>query len=143
MSEIRKQLSFTARKFVDAEVKALPTAVVEIIPTFGMNKLIVPVNVHVHLKSTGAYTNFDVLAAFALLRGTAGGSIFTMDQMDTLLGSAVDMDANMIEQPIFDAPLDIINKPLNLKVTNALGAFTGGNSANALTVTVAYYVLHV
>jgi hypothetical protein len=66
-----------------------------------------------------------------------------MDQMDTLLGSAVDMDANMIEQPIFDAPLDIINKPLNLKVTNALGAFTGGNSANALTVTVAYYVLHV
>lgn len=143
MSEIRKSISVTSKLLTDTQIKAAPGTLIEIVPSFGANFIIMPLQVHVHLLSTGAYTNFDAVASFGLQRGTAGGKIFNMDQFDTLLGSAVNIDANMIEQQVFDLPTDISNKPLNLAIVNALGAFTGGAAANQLSITVSYWVKHV
>src|SRR3954471_21437905 len=100
--ETQKYMSLMAKKMIDADIKALPTTAIEIISAFGMNKIIVPINVHVHLVSTVAYTNMDPNLTFALMRGTAGGNIFTADMLDTGLGAAVNTDWNMIEQQIMD-----------------------------------------
>lgn len=144
VTAIQKYLSLTAKKLTDAEIKALPTTGIEIIPTYGDNKIIIPVSAHVHFKSTVAYTNLAANLIFALLRGTAGGNILLADMLDAGLGAAVNTDWNMIEQQVMDLPADIINKALNLKLTNgASGNLTGGASTNELTVTVAYFVLHV
>jgi len=143
MSEINKYLSVTTLRLIDAQIKAAPGTMIELVPTPGANKVIIPLNVHLHLKSAGGYTNFDVLASMALQRGTAGGQIFTLDTFDSLLGSATDLTANMIQQPVLDAPTDITNKPLNLAIVNAAGAFTGGAAANILWITVTYWVKHV
>lgn len=142
--ETQKYMSLIAKKMIDAEIKAAPTTAIEIVPAFGMNKIIVPINAHVHFKSSVAYTNLDANFTFALMRGTAGGNIFTADMLDTGLGAAVDTDWNMIEQQVMDLPPDIINKALNFKITNPTGGnLTGGASTNTLTITVAFYVLHV
>lgn len=140
---IEKTMLAISVRLTDAQIKALPSGVVEIIPAAGQNKIIVPVSSHLHLKSVGAYTNFDPLMAFQLIRGTLGMPIFNVDQIDLLLGNAVDTDANMLLTTAFDAPASIINKPLNLSVTNALGALTGGDATNQLTLTIIYWIMHV
>lgn len=143
-TEIQKFISLSAKKIIDADIKALPTTAIELIAAPGPNKIIVPFNVHCHFLSTVAYTNMDANMTFALMRGTAGGNIFTADMIDGGLGNAASIDWNMIQQQIMDLPADIINKALYLKLTNGIGGnLTGGAAGNALTITTAYYVLHV
>lgn len=140
----KKSVSFTAKVLTNAQIKALPTTPIEIIPAPGAGKIIVPISAFLHLKTTVAYASFDVLLSFSLIRGTAGSPLFVHTFADDLLDSTANTNGNMLEVTVNDADADVVNKALNLKVDNgSTGDFTGGDAANFLSVSVLYYISNV
>ncbi len=132
-------------QFTDAEIKQLPVSSPVTLISAIPNAVILPVIVSFTLTPWVAdYTNIDVTSNF----GVNINSVYTIP---TLTGGGVlaQGHANLVWGDYgreYDfTPKDLgslINKPLELVVTNgALGAFTGGDPSTVLIVQVFYNVL--
>jgi len=142
MMSTKKELLICGRALTNAEVKALPTTAIEIIPAPGAGKIIVPMDVFIHGKTSVAYTNMDEIISFGLIRGATGSQLFGVDQIDLLLGQSSNYNGTMIPREVYDLDSDTINKALNLKVSNDLGDLTGGDVTNKFMINVLYYVIN-
>lgn len=138
----------------DAQIKALPTTKVEIVPAPGVGKNIVPVMSYSILDAiAGVYTNIDGSAHYTQSFTDAGvlhSTAFVVHSAN-FLG---DNDANRPKITLLPyAPSDpdasyeygySENKAISASVFNAAaGNLTGGNAANTLTVTVIYGVMDI
>jgi hypothetical protein len=137
-----------SRVFSNAEVKALPTTPITIIPSPNDGSLLIPFRAFLGLRSVAGYTNFDITFSLKLNYQAPGVDKFSFGSgVDLILGSAsnVAMPYTLGGADSFTgiAP-SAINKPLQLSATNgAAGNLTGGNAANSLLVTVFFVSLNV
>lgn len=132
----------------DAQIKALPSAPITLVPAPGVGKIIYYLNGAWRLDNVaGAYTNVNSLGvALQVDTITAGDAA----QIETYLAnedtSPYIFSANSTNA-IWEAVLqsDLENKPLILTVTNGApgGDFTGGNAANTLSITIYYVIIDV
>jgi hypothetical protein len=146
--------SLQSRRVVltNAQIKTLPTTTVEVVPAPGLGKALLFMRALLDPSYTAGYTNI----------GDAGAS--TLWLSDTLAVSRVTVD-KPLQNAIADDPsnarittlaprgdgLDQLapNSPLRLEAYNSdangnnIGAFTGGDPANTLTVAVFYLTVDV
>jgi hypothetical protein len=152
-----------AVSLTDAQVKALPTTVIEIIPAQGANTVIRLVNgVGIVNKSAGAYTNVTAGAD-----GDDASISLTYSSDDNLLASNPTAPSVLVGLnnevwiinpyiiPNLFNPVsylgdpspgninNIANEGIFLQAYNSDGDYTGGNAANTLVVSVVYTVLNV
>ena len=144
----------------DAQIKALPTTLVEIIAAPGTGKLIVPFYTLIVVDSqAGGYTNvtattpFPAHAALYMVWGpsnaNASGYLSAALMLETtsvvfgeltIPGNATDPSAQLTGQRIGDL-VDAENQNLQLNALNDAGNYTGGNAANKLSIVVYYDIL--
>lgn len=138
----------------DAEIKALPTSPIDIVP-FSPGHMIIPFLCVLQLNAlAGAYANVsagpaNIIAAalgFDKTHRLQNDLLFTgANKRFAILSPDSKLDAvppttyriyHYAEDPAAETTL-----PLRLYCINALGNFTNGNAANTLTVTVYYQLL--
>lgn len=133
----------------DAQVKALPTTAVEIVPAPGADLVIVPILAFLFLTQPSIYTNVSANASFNLVWPSAGDATIYADagllssdpSFVALHGASFD---NGGSQYGFAFDSAIVNKKLSIDGNNpAMGNFTGGGAGNSLRVTVLYTVVDV
>lgn len=155
-----RQLSIT---LTDAEVKTLPTASVELIPTPGTNRFILVFFAHAHLEWIADYTNIDAASLINLTIGTSE-TVWPLRQsigsgVSALLAGggpdgthaffsprfaagAAHSDSFSATSNLYDA--DIVNLPLTISLNNGgAGNLTGGDAGNALKVTLLYTIIDI
>ncbi len=130
----------TTVAITNAQVKTLPTTSIQLVPAHGSGKAVLPLAVIANRSfAAAAYTNID--GAATLTFGTAD-----VDQVDPITSTAITTflggTATVLAYlPLSGAKIED-NAALVLRGSNAAaGAFTGGNAANALTVTVLFTVV--
>lgn len=150
----------------NAQILALPTTAITVVPAPGASRLIMPLLYIVRSRiSAGAYTNLNA-GGFAGIQynGAFTASGFIADSLTTtpvlayfsdFFGTATDwllylqpyfqqVEPSSDEWgvfPVLHATGNIINKALEIFVDNqGSGNFTGGNAANSLEVTTLYTV---
>jgi hypothetical protein len=138
----------------DDQIKALPSAAVEIVPAGGPNTQIFPVAVFLRLNSAGGgYTNLSSHP----IRFKHGGDLswgsrvpdyFMGDQgpaqMAYVSASTVyNAGAFTVETDVYEGgdATDNIDEPLVIYGSSGGGDFTGGDPANSMTVTALYTVI--
>jgi hypothetical protein len=138
----------------DAQIKALPTTPVEIVP-FAPGKMIIPFMTVLELNAlAGAYGNVSAGIAnfistyigFDKAHRLRNDTLFTgANQRFVILTPETHLDAiPPTTARIFqyaEDPASELTQPLRLYCTNAAGAFNGGDAANTLTVTTYYQLL--
>lgn len=146
----KKAVSLAVRLLNNAEVLALPTTGIEIVPAPGVNRIIIPLHTFLHCRSTVAYTNFDTLMSLYLSRGSGGSKIYHHNSPDLLLGQGANYSSKMVEAVnlldaiMTDADADVVNKALNLKIDNGTsGNLTGGTGTNQLSMSVLFYIANI
>jgi len=146
----------------DAQIKALPTTSVDIVPAPSAGRMLVPfAAAFITNFDAAGYTNVDPGAWVYLQWGSdwashgpshdfasvkdANGSILTFGGQQffpVVLGTA--NDGNGSNFPPGDVASKFAGKPISAYVINGvLGNLTGGDPANTLTVTVLYAVVDV
>lgn len=148
----------------DAQIKALPTTPVEVVPAPGAGKLLMPIFALFQMVSTTDYTNIDSTARLHV--DNEGDTSFLTQllqsvnsQVSELLANSSAPDARMAVLSMSQvAPASetavsvtgttawwqsfVAEKRLEIAASNgSAGNFTGGNAANTLTVTVLYFVV--
>lgn len=117
-------------RLTNAEIKALPVTPIVILEDPGAGLLIVPLAVISRSSIVGAYTNVSEGAALSVFRGET-------EQLGIGIAAIHAADALAV-----DASPD--GGALTLRADNSeAGAFTGGNAANTMTLTVWYSALSV
>jgi hypothetical protein len=145
----KKSVSLAAVRLINADILALPTTGIELIPAPGANRIIVPIHTILHFRSSAAYTNFDTLMALYLARGSGGSRIQYHNSPDLLLGQTVNYTSimrpatDLLDAIMTDADTDVVNKALNIKMDNALGNLTGGAAGNLLIVSTLFYIANI
>lgn len=153
----------------DAQIKALPTTPVTVVAAPGASKLIVPTVAVARLAWVADYTGIDgdtyvnvdlgtngwvaklqestLSGVSALLAGGGpDGTVvaFTVNQLSgatvTPATPLVHTHQGAVVGGFYDA--DVVNVPLTISAYNGGLNFTGGNVGNALSVSVAYYILN-
>lgn len=130
----------------DAQIKALPTTAIEIIPAPGANRVIQPIRITGKVDATaGAY----VLAGHTILGVIPHGSDFSGQNFwveDFAMGNLDSASQITLWSPfVADRVVDMAafkEKALDLFMDGG-GSLTGGNAANTLTVIVFYSVMDV
>lgn len=141
-------------ELTDAQIKALPTTYIEVVPAQGANKLVSVVGASFRLNtSAGAYTNHSTgNNAFFLAYGDwdveCSGQIAVPTGASDYMGVFSDPSvrgqvADFTEYSgwLIGASADVLNAAVKIVGYNPLGDFTGGNAANTLKITVSYIVL--
>lgn len=153
----------------NAQIIALPTTAVEIVPAPGANKLLVPQVIMLHMKWVADYSNIDPTAQ---LKADTAGSFMTLLSQPSLSGvsallagggpdgtwvpitiqqlaksvptpaeSVNHLHNGVADSGFYDA--DIVNVSLSISLDNAeAGDLEDGHSDNELQVSVVYYVLN-
>jgi hypothetical protein len=142
----------------NAQIKALPTTAVEILPAPGVGKCVFPLFAMLHMHWAADYTNIDASAEMLIKNGnqallsswsqtvaSAVSSLLAGGGPDGTWAWAV-LIGNIASSVTFGASgpydSDIANLPLLISATNGgAGDFTGGNVANELEVTVQYLLV--
>ncbi len=144
----------------DAQIKALPTTAIEIVPAPSVGKALVFHSGLYILNLAQIYTNLDA-AAYASLRHIAAGPLLTnpaplgdSNFLDTGVGIFVGWMTTKVSTnyvPISTFPVieavgyasaNVENKPfLLVGDNNGGGDFTGGDATNTLTVSVFYVIV--
>lgn len=140
----------------DAQIKALPTTPVELVPAPGADKLLAISKIAVGRlnDSGGIYTNLDDTAAsfftvafgegydddasynFLNLDSMIGNDLSTFGSGSVLIWHSYNIESFQRVLPV------VINKGLFCHVgNNGLGDFTGGHASNTLEVTVFYSIV--
>ena len=140
----------------DAQIKALPTTYVELVPAPGAGKLLVFHRALIVSKTIGgAYTNVDAQNALVVVYGdweVEAGTLVPMSQVAAnklgfmTIGTTDDLRASWTtyqQDKLADFYMDdLANMPFKLVAGNgSAGDFTGGNAANTLEVTVFYSIV--
>jgi hypothetical protein len=144
----------------DAQIKALPSAAVQLVAAQGANKIIMPLWVAIRCDtSANGYTNINAGASLAV--GANSTNTLLSQLIESVAGSgkvsqllAAFTDELVVLVPIFLTPSATIevtgavdvsafaNAPLSLFVANGgSGNFTGGDAANTMGISVAYTVI--
>lgn len=144
----------------DAQIKALPSTPIEIVPAAGAEKAIIVINATTIIdRDAGFYTNLDadgylaigtdavdlMFPAFNEQGSSSGLEAFIGSNNETrqiaVLSCASQFTApgwGIVANPIPRSSLN--NKAVVIKANNgSSGNLTGGNSANSLRVSVAYF----
>jgi len=138
----------------NAQIKALPTTGVEILPAQA-GKVLVPVFGVLHLHWVADYGNID---AASQIRLYIGGSPSLASLDDSVNGAVTGLlagggpDTYGFNLPFGNASSqvfgwsgaytsDVVNRPVSISASNS-GNFTGGDPLNTLTVSIAYLVLN-
>ena len=138
----------------DAQIKALPTTEVEILPAPGVNRVIIPLYAVASITWTANYTNINANSTlhlkintfypFAYLDEANGGGVtgFLAQSADSIMFSSPISRQESGRIMAEDLPTsEVMNQPLGIRANNAgSGDFTGGNASNIMKVTV-YYVI--
>jgi len=138
----------------DAQIKALPTTSVQIVPQPGVGKLILPIMSYMILDAiAGAYTNIHANGTTnpKFIDGGALHSGAFENHSSNFLGDNDPNRPKVTLMPYAPSEADTSyeyayseNKEIGVKADNlASGNFTGGNAANTLAVTVIYAVMDV
>lgn len=146
----------------NAQIKALPTTAVEIVPAPGANRIVYPFGAFLHLNWIADYTNIDADAQIKLVVLSSDLLIAlredTQSQVTSLLAGGGPDGTNALtgvqflkktaadvfsgNSGFYDS--DIMNKSVVLSAYNgSSGNFTGGNVGNSLQATVLYTVIDV
>jgi len=124
----------------NAQILALPSTAIEIIPSPGANKILVPSLVTISWKYISGYTNLDnanVAIQWGAVPGGTASIIILQSAWGILFGDNLDdiisypSDQNAIYQ-------SQSNNPISVTAANGAGNFTGGNPVNIMKVTVLY-----
>jgi hypothetical protein len=148
----------------DAQIKALPSTPVEIVPAPGAGKALIPFQIVLRMSIATAYANIgdkagiaDTLFAFTPLANGSG------DWVTASLGGTNKVAYALLAPYLYDgaegivaparpnASTDVVaNQPIALQCSNFngeeytdLGNFTGGHASNTLKVTVFYTIIDV
>jgi hypothetical protein len=140
----------------DAQIKALQTTYIELVPAPGEGKLNVLHSAFWVIDTTaGVYTNQHVDSAVFIGYGDWDLELTTLGALPSLAGQFISKVAPLI-MPIVGGTWDgysydflsnkpadyALNKALKLIASNATnGDYTGGNPANSLSVTVFYSIV--
>lgn len=139
----------------DAQVKSLPSSPVEIMPSPGVGKMILPVSVVVKFDNTANYTDIAPTATlgvvhyyYGLLASLSEGynsgvtNLFANDaDMFTVLNPQSAISSTMGMRADYNYPEYFADQGLMLVLYNGFnGNLEGGDPANTLTITV-YYVI--
>jgi hypothetical protein len=151
----------TTVTLTDAQVKALPTTPVEIVPAPGSGRAILYVSgIILNDTSANEYTNIDAAAFIRCAIDNASASVVVNGNALQLLlddddphyaflpaadgVDAVSADVGVVASDAYGFTDDIDNIPLSLLAGNgAAGDWTGGDAANWMRVTVFYAVVDV
>lgn len=150
----------TIRILTDAQIKALPTTSVELVPVPGAGKMLVPRMATLNFARTANYTNIQATAVLKIANGDGILGIAPMNESFGMVSgflagggnaivniapySIVDVDSFENVNGTIAGPPEFDNRSYVIKATNAAGgAFTGGNAANTLKVTVDWSVIDV
>ena len=143
----------------DAQIKALPTTPVVIIPAPGANRFIVLVQAIAIIDTlAGLYTNVsaDVYVQLLLSPGDQDFAVSNPSDASATAGLLGTTRAAIFLTPFsyagtggqsgliisnYGAESSVVNQSLAIAMTNDDGDLTGGNVANTLTVAVSYLVL--
>lgn len=151
----------------DAEIKALPTASIEVIAAQGANTLIVPFFAVCRLGWVADYGNFHAECMLQFTIGSGGLVLLPFRQSmqsalsgllagggpDGSIGWSVALFLGKVDGApgavvtgavagLYDS--DVVNQPLTLSADNqGDGNFTGGNAGNSLKVTVLYSIMDI
>jgi hypothetical protein len=132
----------------NAQIKALPSTDVEIVPAPGTGKVIQYVSVRASIDaSAGDYTNVHADANFFLQY--VGGTAFTLAAEDFWYHPGGPALSGYFQSDESVGPglynlSDYENRAIATNANNSgQGDFTGGNAANSLTITVWYGVMDI
>lgn len=142
----------------NAQIKALPTTPVEIVPAPGAGKAIqlLLARTVIHIAALGGYTNFNTFAV-QLFKGTdplidvsVPGTVGFFQGSDETIGTyvftpAITTDGSDIHAATYQANGSVErndNQPLMFVIDNSVdGNLTAGNAANTLKITVYYIII--
>lgn len=134
----RRLVQYAQKVLTNAQVLALSSTPITIIPAQGAGTIIEPLGGVLSFSSTGAYTvnGSNLLRLWYTSRwvGPAASNTITTTGFLTLTSSPVENYGG-----VPDNELVTKNQPIVLQDTTGT-AFTGGNAANTLTVRLAYRV---
>jgi hypothetical protein len=141
----------------DAQIKALPTTPIEIVPAPEIGKLLRFIYGVIALDSTaGAYTNLGTAAGYF-----AYDTVLVFDQASLLfheserdfLGRAAksqcsfppftSWSAAQAAQVALNSGGDLTNTNIGFTIDSSGGNFTGGNTANTMKVTAFYEIISI
>lgn len=132
----------------NAQIKALPTTGIELVPAPGAGKMILPLDGVASFSGSSAYTNVHADASLNVMwtgfnaHRWAAFSLLTFGADGVLPLNSVNNSVDPIGTSDAEVPSEFDNASLKISASNpGLGDFTGGHASNTLKVTLLYTVV--